>query len=124
MRRSIIVLLLFVAGCGKDTAPDTAAARAFVRSKYSASHITLTYDLVEEPEYATIPKIPRDHIAPGFPDRAAACGVRVKFTWKTGNSTTRDDWIVWVSSDHKGVGFSPNPSGDNWRQLVQSAATK
>ena len=124
MRRSMLLLFLFVAGCGSSTELDVAVARAYVRKSYSASHITFTYDLVEGPEFANIPKIPRDHIAAGFPDRAAACGVRVKFTWKYDNRTTHDDWIVWVSSDHKAIGFSGNEHGDKWRAFVQSLAQK
>src|SRR4051794_9101551 len=100
MRQSIALLFLvfvFVLGCGTSSKPDTDAARQFVRKSY-ANADTLVYDLVESPEYATIAKIPRDHIASGFPDRSAACGVRIQFTWRNGGSTTHDDCVVWVSS--------------------------
>lgn len=124
MRRPLILLLLFVAGCGNSAMYDVPAARAYVRGKYSADHITFTFELVEEPEYATIAKIPRDYIAAGYPDRAAACGVRIKFSWKTENRTTHEDWIVWVSSEHKAVGFSRNEHGDKWREFVQTWVKK
>jgi hypothetical protein len=124
MRRSMVLVFLFVAGCGTETASklDTAAAREFVRSFYSSPAITLDLTLDEEPEYATIPKIPRDHLASSSPDRPAACGVRVRFRYQDGGRTTRDDWVVWVTSDHKAVGWSGNPNGDNWRQYVRSFA--
>jgi hypothetical protein len=48
--------------------------------------------------------------------------VRVRFTWKDENRTTHDDMVVWVSGDHKAVGWSNNPNGDRWRQFVQSVA--
>lgn len=118
-----ILISLTVAGCGTGSRLDIEAAREEVRHFYCASHVTLDYDLIEGPEYAEISKIPRDHLASWAADRSAACGVRVKFTWRTGNWTTHDDWVVWVSSEHKGVGYSPNPLGDNWRQFVQSVAS-
>ena len=124
MRRSVALLLLFVVGCGTSSNPDTDAAREHVRSFYSSPAITLDITLNEEPEYATIPKIPRDHLANSVPDRSAACGVRVRFTWRDGNRTTHDDWVVWVTSDHKAVGWSGNPDGDKWRQYVRSVAEK
>ena len=124
MRRSMVLVFLFAAGCGTETAPnlDTPAAREFVRSFYSSPAITLDITLDEEPEYATIPKIPRDHLASSVPDRSAACGVRVRFSYRDGNRTTHDDWVVWVTSDHKAVGWSGNPDGDKWRQYVRSFA--
>jgi len=124
MRRSVALLLLFVVGCGTSSKPDTDAARENVRRFYSSPAISLDLTLNEEPEYATIPKIPRDHLANSVPDRSAACGVRVRFTWRDGNRTTHDDWVVWVTSDHKAVGWSGNPDGDKWRQYVQSVAKK
>jgi hypothetical protein len=124
MRRSVALFLLFVVGCGTSSKPDTDAAREKVRSFYSSPAISLDITLNEEPEYAAIPKIPRDHLARSVPDRSAACGVRVRFTWRDGNRTTHDDWVVWVTSDHKAVGWSGNPAGDNWRQFVRSFATK
>ncbi len=124
MRRSVALLLLFVAGCGTSSKPDTNAAREYVRSAYSSPAITLDITLSDEPEYATIPKIPRDHLASSVPDRSAACGVRVRFTWRDRTRTTHDDWVVWVTSDHKPVGWSGNPDGDEWRQFVRSVAKK
>jgi hypothetical protein len=127
MRRSIApVCLLFlgtflVAGCRSPKA-DIEAGREYVRHWYCAFHITLDFFATEAPEYADIPKIPRDHLAIWAADRSAACGVRVQFIWRTGNSTTQDDWIVWVSSEHKAVGWSGNPRGDDWRQFVKSVA--
>jgi hypothetical protein len=32
-----------------------------------------------------------------------------------------DSWIVWISNDHKGVGFS-HVGRDEWRKFVQSVA--
>src|SRR5947209_12960885 len=124
MRRSSVLVSLFVVGCATSSKPDMEAAREFVRSFYSSPAITLDISLDEEPEYATIPKIPRDHLASSVPDRSAACGVRVRFTWRDGSRTTRDDWVVWVASDHKAVGWSGNADGDKWRQYVRSVAKK
>ena len=124
MQQSVALSLLFVAGCGTSSKPETSAARELVRSFYSSPAITLDITRCEEPEYATIPKIPRDHLANSVPDRSAACGVRVGFTWRDGGRTTHDDWVVWVTSDNKAVGWSGNPDGDKWRQYVQSVATK
>ena len=130
IRRSIALVslvFLFAAGCGTGgtaVKSDNAAAREFVRSFHSAPDTTLEMNLDGEPEYATIPKIPRDHLARDVPDRAAACGVRVKFTYRDGNHTTHDDWVVWVSDNHKAVGFSSNADGDKWRQFVRSVAKK
>ena len=115
---------LFVAGCGAGPNPETTAAREFVRSFYSSPAITFDITLVEEPEYAAIPKIPREHLVSSVPDRSAACGVRVRFTWRDEGRTTHDDWVVWVTDDHKAVGWSGNPDGDKWRQYVQSLAKK
>jgi hypothetical protein len=124
MRRSIALVFLVVAGCGPASKADSDAAREFVRSFYSSPDITLDLTLDGEPEYAAIPKIPRDHLVSSAPDRSAACGVRVRFTYRDGNRTTHDDWIVWVASDHKAVGWSGNPDGDKWRQYVRSLAKK
>jgi hypothetical protein len=120
MRRSIaLVVFLFVAGCGFGPNPDTAAAEKFVRSSYS--NVEIERLETEGPEYATVSKIPDSHrVKPA--DRPAACGVRVRFTWRDGNRTTHDDWVVWVTSDHQAIDRSGNGSGDNWRQLVRSAA--
>jgi hypothetical protein len=86
--------------------------------------VDTTLDLVDEPEYATIPKIPKRNPKNPAPDRSAACGVRVKFTWRDGSRTTHDDWVVWVTSDHKAVGWTDAHGGDNWRRYVQSFAEK
>lgn len=130
MRYSLALLTLFMLGCAPASNPDPgpkldiAAAREYVRKSYSAPHISFDFDLVEGPEYADIPKIPRDHLANWAPDRSASCGVWVKFTYRDGNRTTHDDWIVWVNSDHKAVGFSGNPKRDKWREFVRSVARK
>jgi hypothetical protein len=124
MRRLFALVFLFGIGCGTASKSDTDAAREFVRSFYSSPAITFDTTLVEGPEYATIPKIPRDHFATSVPDRSAACGVRVRFTYRDGNRTTHDDWVVWVTSDHKAVGWSGNPDGDHWRRYVRSFAKK
>ena len=58
MRRSVAFFLLFVAGCGTSSNPDTDAARENVRRFYSYPAIALDITSIEEPEYATIPKIP------------------------------------------------------------------
>jgi SLA1 homology domain 1, SHD1 len=123
MRRLIVLMPLlvsFLCGCG-SAAQDVSAAREYVKRSYSNPGIDLKVDKVEGPEYANVEKIPRDHIAQGHPDRSAACAVRVWFTWRDGRSTVHDSWIVWVSKDHKGVGFS-DPSRDEWRNLVKSVA--
>src|SRR5438874_1707148 len=127
MRRFIalvVLCVLFVSGCGTAAKPDIEAARTFVRSRYSNPGIALDINGVEGPEYATVPKIPRDHLADGYPDRSAVGAVRVRFTWRDGNSTTHDDCVVWVSSEHKGVGWSSNADGDKWRQFVRSVAKR
>jgi len=72
-------LLLFVVGCGISSEPDTDAARENVRSFYSSPAISLDITLNEEPEYATIPKLPKDHLANSVPDIE---GVRSGFRFK------------------------------------------
>jgi len=123
--RRIIILLLFVvpciSGCGRSPRQDIAAAREFIKGFYSNPAIAFNVDKVEGPEYAKIERIPRDHIAQGYPDRSAACAVKVWFTWRDGGLTTHDSWVVWVSQDHKGVGFS-NPGDKEWRKWVKSVA--
>src|SRR5579863_10733924 len=123
MRRASVVVFLglvfpFVVGCELDTGPnpDVVAAGEFVRKMYSnvwSNVIPQAY-----PEYANIPTIPRDHLAKDAADRSAACGVRVLFEWRDQNRFTTDDWIVWVNTEHKAVGFSPNPKKDDWRPWV------
>ncbi|HEV3165997.1 MAG TPA: hypothetical protein VGZ22_18360 [Isosphaeraceae bacterium] len=122
MRRSVALFLLVVVGCGSSSKPDTDAAREYVRSFYSNPAIALDITINEEPEYANIPKLPRKFLGKSAPDTSAACGVRVRFTWRDENRTTHDNWVVWVTSDHKAVGWSGNPDGDNWRQAVRSLA--
>jgi hypothetical protein len=36
----------------------------------------------------------------------------------------QDDWVVWVTSNHKAIDWSGNADGDNWRQYVRSFAKK
>ena len=125
MRRLIALLLLlvpFLCGCG-SAAQDVAAAKQFVEGCYSNPAIDFKVDKVEGPEYAMVQRIPRDHLGKDHPDSSAACAVRVWFTWRDGERTTHDSWIVWVSKDHKGVGFS-DPSREEWRKFVKSVATQ
>ena len=125
MSRLILALFLFVpllAGCGKTK--DVAAAKEFVHHFYTNPDIIFEINRVDGPEYVEVPKIPRDHIAKGYPDKSAACAARVWFTWREGKSTSRADMLVWVGSDHKAVGWSINPDGDNWRKYVHSLANK
>jgi len=108
------LVFLFGIGCGTAPNADTLAARELLRSLNKYAEIVL----VEGPEYATIPKIPKP------PDRSAACGVRIRFRWQDGGRTTNDDWVIWVTSDHKAIDWSGNPNGDNWREYVRSFARK
>src|SRR5262249_54967399 len=98
--------------------PDTAAAHDLVRKANRLAESIV----IEGPEYAAIPNIPKKSI--GNLERAAACGVRVRFRYRDGGRTTNDDWIVWVTSDHKAIDWSGNADGDNWRQYVHSLAKK
>src|SRR6266496_1698426 len=85
MRRLIALSMLFapfLVSCGTTSSQDIAAAREYVHSIYSNPDITFTVTRVEGPEYATVPKIPRDHIASVSQDRSAACAVRVWFDWR------------------------------------------
>src|SRR4051812_13572043 len=91
-----LLLVPFVCGCG-TAAQDVAAARQYVKASYSNAAIDFKVDKVEGPEYAKVERIPRDQIASGYPDRSAACAVRVWFTWRDVGRTTHDSWIVWVS---------------------------
>jgi len=118
MRRSFALVLLFGIGCGTTSKPDTDAAREFLRrlNMYAENVV------VEEPEYAAIPNIPKKGVRSSPPDRPAACGVRVKFLYRDGGRTTHDDWVVWVTSDHKAIDWSGNAEGDNWRPYVRSFA--
>jgi len=121
MRRSFALVFLFGIGCGTASNPDTVAAREFVRSLYPSADTVL----VEEPEYAAIPKIPKKGVGSSPLDRpAACCGVRVRFRNRDGDRTRSDDWVVWVTSDQKAIDWSGNPDGDNWRQFVRSFAKK
>jgi hypothetical protein len=117
----VLLLVPFICGCGSTAKQDVAAAKEFVKGFYSNPAIDFKVDKVEGPEYAKAERIPRDHIAKGYPDRSAACAVKVWFTWRDGRSTTHDSWVVWVSQDHKGVGFS-NPGDKEWRKWVKSVA--
>jgi hypothetical protein len=118
MRRSFALLLLFGIGCGTESAPDTNAAQEFVRRVNRFAEP----DLVEDPEYADIPNIPMKGEGTWDPAKPAACGVRVKFHWRDEKRTTHDDWVVWVTSDHKAIGWTDRAGGDNWRAFVQSFA--
>lgn len=127
MRRTVLVsalVSLLMAGCGAgNTAKeDTAAARDYLRKTYS--NVQLDIHLLEGPEYADVPKIPRDNPNSRYPDQSAACGVRVKFTWHDGGRHNHDDWVIWVSREHKAVGWTSNTRGDQWREWVQSFARK
>jgi hypothetical protein len=122
MRRSLALLCLFGIGCEYGTAPDTDAAQAFVLRLHSNVDTIVNVD--PEPEYAAIPNIPTRRAASASEEKPAACGVRVKFHWQDGGRTTHDDWVVWVTSDHKAVGWSSNADGDNWRPYVRSFAKK
>jgi hypothetical protein len=121
MRRSIALVLLFVAGCGSGSSLDTAAAEKFVRSSYS--NVDMVDLKVEGPEYATVSTIPESHRTKPA-DKPAACAVRVKFTWRDENRTTHDDWVVWVTGDHQVIDRTGNGDGDNWRQHVRAIAKK
>jgi hypothetical protein len=121
MRRFFAVVLLFGIGCSSSSKSDTVAARDLVQSLY-ANADSFTFLTVEGPEYAAIPKIPKHGVGSTTPDRPAACGVRVKFRWRNDSRTTTDDWVVWVTSDHKAIDWSGNADGDNWRRFVRSFA--
>jgi hypothetical protein len=120
MRQPIALVCLFLTGCGTASKSDTGAARELVRSFYPAADTVN----VEEPEYANIPKIPKIGGVGSSTDRSAVCGVRVRFRYRDGGRTTRDDWVVWVTSNHKAIDWSGNADGDNWRQYVRSFAKK
>ena len=121
MRRPFAIFLLFVIGCGTSSSnSDTEAARKFIQGYYNNAE----FDLVEGPEYADIPNIPKKAVGKSPKDRPAACAVRIKFTFRDENRTTHDEWIVWVNSDHKAFDWSGNDQGDKWRKYVQSFAKK
>jgi hypothetical protein len=122
MRRSFALVCLFGIGCGYGTAPDTDAAQALVLRLHS--NVDTIVDVDQQPEYATIAKIPGREAGNAHQDKSAACGVRVRFQWRDGGRTTHDDWVVWVTSDHKAVGWSSNTKGDNWREYVRSFAVE
>ena len=117
MRWSIALLFLLSAGCGSSTQVDVEAARAFILNLYESPEIIF----VEGPEYADIPKIPKRGPGDKRPDRAAGCGVRVKFVIRDGSRISTYDQVIFVSSDHKALDFGAE-SGDDWRQYVQSLA--
>jgi hypothetical protein len=122
MRRSMAVLfLLIVAGCSMGPNPDTVEAEKFVRNRHN--NVTIFRLEVEEPEYATFANIP-DSRRTKPPEKPAACAVRIRFTWGYDNRRTHDDWLVWMSSDHKMVDYGRNPESDNWRRYVRAAAKK
>jgi hypothetical protein len=121
MRRLIALAFLFAAGCATGPNPDAVAAEKYVRNGYT--NVEMVQLESEEPEYAAFPKIPNSH-RPKPADRPAACGVRVRFTWRDEGRTTHDDWLVWVTSDHEAIEWTSNPVGDNWRQYLRSHAAK
>jgi hypothetical protein len=114
--------LLFAAGCGSSAKVDTDAAQELLRKMHSNE--VLTIHVVEGPEYADIPRVPEGRGGKLSADKPAACGVRIKFTSQQENRTTHDDWVIWVSADHKAVSWVGNPKGDDWRPYVQSFAKK
>ena len=121
MKRYFAVVFLFVVGCGANA--DTTAAEKYIRSTHANVDV-LQIDKLEGPEYVTLSKVPDSHRSKKSNDKPAACGVRVRFTWKDGSRTTHDDRVVWVSSEHQTVDWSGNPEGDNWRNYVRSLAKK
>jgi len=124
MRRLIALVFLFAllaTGCGTSSQQDITAAKEYVRSLYSRSDITFTFDKVEGPEYAAVARIPWGTSGRRV-DKSAACAVRVWFTWHEEGRTTHDHSIVWVTSDHKAIGWGGDPNGQDWRKYVQSLA--
>jgi len=124
MRRSFVLIALFAAGCGSAPNVDTSkvdidAARALVLKM----NRNVEFLLVDGPEYAAIPKVTRGRSAT-LADKSAACGVRIRFREHDENRTVTDDWIVWVTGDHKAVDWLGNPEGDSWREYVRSLAKK
>ena len=122
MRRSIAVVVFFFVGCSGPNA-DTAAVEKYLRSTHANADV-FQIDKLEGPEYVAGVKVPDSHRSKKSDNKPAACGVRVRFTWKDGSRTTHDNQIVWVSSDHEVVDWSGNPEGDNWRNYVRSLAKK
>jgi hypothetical protein len=118
MRRLFIFVILLASGCGTSPNPDADAARGLVRGLHPDAEI----DLVDGPEYTAVPKIPKHGPGDTSPDRPAAGGVRVRFLYRDGDRTTRDDWMIWVSGDHKAIDWSGNPDGDDWRRYLRSLA--
>src|SRR5262249_32252503 len=111
MRRfSVLVFLLFAAGCSAPPMlgrpkqdPDVDAACEYVQSIY-ADRGTCEVTRIDGPEYAAVDRIPWGWNGQ-MKDKSAACAVRIWFTWRFEGRTTRDHWLVWVSSDHKAVGW-------------------
>lgn len=120
MRRILALVCLFAVGCGNNAKLDTSAAQEFVQRMNRSPELLI----VEGPEYAEVPTVPKHGSGDKSPDKSAACGVRIKFRTRDENRTTTDDWIVWVASDHKAVDWTGNAKGDNWRPFVQSLAKK
>jgi len=111
--------LLFLAGCSASARQDVAVAREYVQSFYT-DRGTCEITRVERPEYVAVTQIPWGGSGT-MKDRSAACAVRVSFTWQFEDRTTRDTWLVWVSSDHQAVGWGGTVGGD-WRKYVRSMA--
>jgi hypothetical protein len=116
----LVLVCLFAIGCGSKSAADTESAQELVRS---LNHNT-EFVLVEGPEYVNIPKIPKHGPGDRRPDRGAVCGVRIRFISRDEGRTTRDDWVVWVTGEHKAIDWASNGEGDNWRQYVRSLAKR
>src|SRR5262245_43650544 len=103
MRRLILLgclIALLASGCSRSK--DIAAATEKAHGMYPNPDCHFEVTKIDGPEYADVPKIPRDHIAQGWPDRSAACAVRVWYQWRDGKSVNSGDMLIWVGSDHKG----------------------
>ncbi|HVS37620.1 MAG TPA: hypothetical protein VMS17_18805 [Gemmataceae bacterium] len=121
MRWSIGLAFLFAVGCESGPNPDAVAAEKYVRSCYS--NVEIVRIETEAPEYAAVSKIVDGSRTKPL-DKPAACAVRVRFTWQEENRTTHDDWVVWVTSEHKAIAWTGNANRDQWRPYVQSCANK
>ena len=121
MKRAIAFVVLCGVGCGSGSNADTAAVEKYIRNSHA--NVELLKLEIEEPEYGAFSKVPDSHRTRPWTS-LAACGVGVRFQWKDGSRTTRDDRVVWVTSDHQPIDWSGNAEGDNWRKFVRSLAKK